>query len=250
MKLAVIIAAAGRSTRFGFGDKLAQDLSGRAVLLRSVEVFVKRPETCGIVVAAPPDEIEGFKDRYGAQLGFHGATVVPGGRTERWETVRNALAAIPEDATHVAIHDGARPNVGPELLDRILDAARVHPAVIPGVRISSTLKRIGEDTVKGAQDDAIADAILGDIDDATGAPAAHLVEATIPRTNVISVQTPQVFTRELLVSAYEQADIGDATDDAMLVERMGQPVVAVEGDPANIKITSEHDLELLRRLVR
>ena len=116
--------------------------------------------------------------------------------------------------------------------------------------MSSTLKRIGEDTVKGAQDDAIADAILGDIDDATGAPVAHLVEATIPRTNVISVQTPQVFSRELLVRAYAQADIGDATDDAMLVEGLGQPVVAVEGDPANIKITSEHDLELLRRLVR
>ena len=250
MKLAVIIPAAGQSTRFGFGDKLSQDLAGRPILLRAVEAFVKREETTGIVVAAPPDDIDGFKDRYGAQLGFHGARVVPGGSTDRWESVRNALSAIPEDATHVAIHDGARPNVAPELLDRILDAARVHPAVIPGVRVTSTLKRIGSETVKAAQDDAIADAILGDIDESTGAPAARLVEETISRENVVAIQTPQVFTRDVLLQAYEQSDLDDATDDAMLVERLGQPVVVVEGDPANIKVTNEQDLHLLRRLVR
>ena len=250
MKLAVIIAAAGQSTRFGFGDKLSQDLGGRAILLRAVEAFVKRPETVGIVVAAPPDDLDGFKDRYGAQLGFHGATVVPGGTVERWESIRNALSATPDEATHVAIHDGARPNVTPELLDRVLDAARVHDAVIPGVRVSSTLKRVGEETVRSAQDDAIADAILGDIDETTGAPAAHLVEETVPRTNVVAVQTPQVFSRDLLVRAYAQEDIGDATDDAMLVERLGEPVVVVEGDPANIKVTNEQDLHMVRRLAR
>jgi 2-C-methyl-D-erythritol 4-phosphate cytidylyltransferase len=250
MKLAVIIAAAGQSTRFGFGDKLSQDLGGRAILLRAVEAFVKRPETAGIVVAAPPDDLDGFKDRYGAQLGFHGATVVPGGTVERWESIRNALSATPEEATHVAIHDGARPNVTPELLDRVLDAARVHDAVIPGVRVSSTLKRVGVETVRSAQDDAIADAILGDIDETTGAPAAHLVEETVPRTNVVAVQTPQVFSRDLLVRAYAQEDIGDATDDAMLVERLGEPVVVVEGDPANIKVTNEQDLHMVRRLAR
>jgi 2-C-methyl-D-erythritol 4-phosphate cytidylyltransferase len=201
-------------------------------------------------VAAPPDDLDGFKDRYGAQLGFHGATVVPGGTVERWESIRNALSATPEDATHVAIHDGARPNVTPELLDRVLDAARVHDAVIPGVRVSSTLKRVGEETVRSAQDDAIADAILGDIDETTGAPAAHLVEETVPRRNVVAVQTPQVFSRDLLVRAYAQEDIGDATDDAMLVERLGEPVVVVEGDPANIKVTSEQDLHMVRRLAR
>lgn len=250
MKLAVIIPAAGQSTRFGFGDKLSQDLAGRPILLRAVEAFVKREETIGIVVAAPPDDLDGFRDRYGAQLGFHGARVVAGGATERWESVRNALAEIPDDATHVAIHDGARPNIAPELLDRILDAARVHDAVIPGVRVTSTLKRIGTETVKGAQDDAIADAILGDIDEATGAPAAHLVEETISREQVVAIQTPQIFTRELLVRAHAQSGTEDATDDAMLVERLGEPVVVVEGDPANIKVTSEEDLHLLRRIVR
>ena len=94
MKLAVIIAAAGRSTRFGFGDKLAQDLSGRAVLLRSVEVFVKRPETCGIVVAAPPDEIEGFKDRYGDAL--RQAVVSARKFRESSEVVKAAYYSLPD----------------------------------------------------------------------------------------------------------------------------------------------------------
>ena len=99
-------------------------------------------------------------------------------------------------------------------------------------------------------DDAIADAILGDIDESTGAPAAHLVEETISRNQVVAIQTPQIFTRELLVRAHAQTGAEDATDDAMLVERLGEPVVVVEGDPANIKVTSEEDLHLLRRIVR
>lgn len=250
MQLAVIIAAAGGSTRFGVGDKLSQDLGGRPLLLRAVEAFVKRDETETIIVTAPPDDIDGFKNRYGAQLSFHGARIVPGGRQDRWESVRNALEAIPEEATHVAIHDGARPNITPELLDRVFDAARVHDAVIPATRISSTLKRVGEETVKSAEDDAIADAILGDIDESTGAPAARLVEGTVPRENVVAVQTPQVFARDLLVRAYAQENIDGATDDAMLVEQLGEPVVVVEGDPRNIKVTTQDDLDIVRRLSR
>lgn len=250
MKLAVIIPAAGSSTRFGFGDKLSQDLGGRAILLRAVEAFTKRDETTGIIVAAPPDDLDGFKQRFGPQLSFHGASIVPGGRAERWETVRNALQEVSEEITHVAVHDAARPNVTPELLDRIIDAAMVHDAVIPATRVSSTLKRIGEETVKSAQDDGIADAILGNVDESTGTPAAHLVLETVPRENVVAVQTPQVFARELLEKAYAQDDLDGATDDAMLVERLGHEVVVVEGDPRNIKVTTQMDLELARKLAR
>lgn len=248
MKLAVIIPAAGSSTRFGFGDKLSQDLGGRPVLIRAVEAFTKREETVAILVAAPPDELDGFKDRYGAQLSFHGVTIIPGGRDERWQSVKNALDSIPEEATHVAVHDAARPNVTPELLDRVIDAAMVHDAVIPGIRVSSTLKRIGDASVKSAKDDAIADAILGEVDETTGTPAAHFVLETVARENVVAVQTPQVFARQLLVTAYAQEDLGGATDDAMLVERLGEPVVVVEGDPRNIKVTTPDDLQLVRRL--
>ena len=250
MKLAVIIPAAGASTRFGFGDKLSQDLGGRAILLRAVEAFVKREETQTIIVAAPPDDIDGFTSRFGPQLSFHGARIVPGGKTERWESVQNALQEIGEEISHVAVHDAARPNVSTELLDRILDAARVHPAVIPGLRVSSTLKRIGSETVQAAKDEAIADAILGGVDELEGAPSAHLVEETVSRERVVAIQTPQVFERSLLERAYRQESIDGATDDAMLIEQLGEPVVVVEGEGRNIKVTTQEDLALARLLAR
>jgi 2-C-methyl-D-erythritol 4-phosphate cytidylyltransferase len=105
MNVCVIIPAAGRSSRFGDVDKLAQDLGGRSVLLRTVEAFTKRAEVKSIIVAGPPDELEEFRHKYGPTLGFHGARIVEGGKDHRWETVRNALNsdAIADDITHVAI---------------------------------------------------------------------------------------------------------------------------------------------------
>jgi 2-C-methyl-D-erythritol 4-phosphate cytidylyltransferase len=251
MKLAVIIPAAGGSTRFGFGDKLSQDIEGRAVLLRSIECFTKREETTAIIVAAPPDELDGFKDRFGAQLGFHGAQIIEGGRNARWESVQAALAFVPDDATHIAVHDAARPNVSQELIDRVLDAARIHDAVLPGVRMTSTLKRVCDESVAIAQDDPIADAILGGPSDDVATASAHLVATTIDRENLVAAQTPQVFTRAVLMEAYASADeatLNGATDDATLVEALGKPVVVVEGDPRNLKITTADDLAMLKRL--
>jgi len=247
MNVCVLITAAGSSSRFGFGDKLAQDLGGRAVLLRSVEAFTKRDEVRSILVAAPPDSIDEFRDRYGGALGFHGASIVEGGRVERWETVRNALAAVPEECTHVAVHDAARPGVGDDVLDRVFAAAAVHAAVIPGLAVRDTLKRVGEQLVAGGEDDAIADMILGD----AGKPqtSAKVVEATVDRRNLFAVQTPQVFRREVIVEAYAKGNLEGVTDDASVVERMGVPVVVVEGDPRNLKITTPEDLELLRTLL-
>ena len=79
MNIHVIIAAARESRRFGKGDKLAQDLGGRALLLRSVEIFARREEVGGVLVAAPPAELDAFRDRYAATLGFHGARIVERG---------------------------------------------------------------------------------------------------------------------------------------------------------------------------
>ncbi|MFM8818119.1 MAG: 2-C-methyl-D-erythritol 4-phosphate cytidylyltransferase, partial [Phycisphaerales bacterium] len=146
-RVGVGIPAAGRSTRFGLGDKISQDVGGRPMLLRAVELFAKRDEVGAIVVAAPPDSLDEFRERWGTQLGFHGARIVAGGTVERWETVRNALAAVPEDCTHVAVHDAARPSASEELLARVFDAARVHDAVIPGDPVTSTLKRVSDETV-------------------------------------------------------------------------------------------------------
>lgn len=247
MRIGVIIAAAGKSTRFGAGDKLSQDLGGRAVLLRTVEAFTKRDEVATIVVAGPPDDLEGFRSRFGPALGFNGARVVAGGVTERWETIRNALAELPDDLTHIAVHDGARPCIGNELLDRVFAAARVAPAVVPGVAVRDTLKRVTEESFSAAEDDAIADFILGDVGKAS--TTGKRVTETVSRTNLYAIQTPQVFDAALLRKAYATVDLTGTTDDASVIERFGEHVLVVEGDPRNLKITSSDDLALVRAIM-
>ena len=251
MHLSVIIAAAGRSRRFGGRDKLSEDLGGRTVLLRTVEAFSRRDEVTDIVVAGPHDDFDSFKQRYGDTLGFHGVTVVPGGKNHRWETVKAALDAVSDDTTHIAVHDAARPAVTGELLDRLFQAAENVSAVIPGVSVNDTIKKVSEEEANVAgsdDDDALAEAILG----AAGRKAiqARRVESTLDRTNTVMVQTPQVFQADVLKKAYAGDDLGDVTDDAALVEQMGETVYVVEGDPRNIKITTPSDVELIRAVLQ
>lgn len=263
MRVAVIIPAAGVGHRFGAGDKLATDFGGRPVLLRSIEPFTKREEVDAIIVAGPPDDLQSFRDRYGARLGFLGATVVEGGRRERWETVLRAIEAVPEGCTHVAIHDGARPLVDDGLVERVFEAGHANKAVIPGIPVRDTLKRCGAEKFEAAERDASVDAILGlddeGVDDILGeaaveedAPGPRVsgrrVEATVERQGLWRVQTPQLFEIELLRRAYAAGDLDGATDDAMLVERLGEPVTMVEGDERNLKITTQSDLEIARAI--
>jgi 2-C-methyl-D-erythritol 4-phosphate cytidylyltransferase len=248
MRVGVIIAAAGKSTRFGAGDKLSQDLGGRPVLLRTVEAFTRRDEVVSIVVAAPPDDIEGFRARFGPALGFNGASIVEGGRAERWESIERAIRALPDDITHIAVHDGARPCVSQELLSRVFAAAEVAPAVIPGIPVRDTLKRVADEQVTAAADDAIADLILGDL--GKSSTSGRRVLETVPRDGLCQIQTPQVFDAALLRSAYASVDLAGTTDDASVIERLGEPVLVVEGDARNIKITAEEDLQLVRALMR
>jgi 2-C-methyl-D-erythritol 4-phosphate cytidylyltransferase len=249
MNVGVVIAAAGHGTRFGASQKLDQDVGGRPLLLRTVELFTKRDEVRTIVVAAPPDKLDEFKLKYGPSLGFHGAAIVAGGREFRWETVRNALADIPPACTHIAVHDAARPTVSRQVLDRLFEAAGSLPAVVPAVRITATVKRLSPETIDVADraGDAVADAILGE----AGRPSlsASAIVETVDREGLVEVQTPQVFEAELLRRAYAQEDLGGATDDASLVERLGEPVYAVEGDVTNLKVTTPGDLKLVRAVL-
>ncbi|MCC5823864.1 MAG: 2-C-methyl-D-erythritol 4-phosphate cytidylyltransferase [Phycisphaerales bacterium] len=249
MRLTVIIPAAGSSRRFnadpllGGRSKLDEDLGGRTVLQRTVELFHTRPETESIIVAGPhdPAAMDAFRERHADTLSLLGATIVPGGATHRWETVRAALDAVPEGATHIAVHDAARPACPAELIDRVLDAASRFDAVIPVLEIDSTVKRLG-DPVADDRADPLA-SILGEQEK----PRLHAVAGTLDRAGLALAQTPQVFERSLLIRAYAQGDLS-STDDAGLVERLGERVVAVSGDPRNIKITRPGDIEMIRRI--
>lgn len=261
MKMAVILPAAGAGKRFAAGgeggagakSKIELELNGRAVLLRAVELFLKRPQVRQIIVAASPDGLEAFKFRWGDQLAFHGVNIVAGGRQERWESVKNALAAVKPECTHVAVHDVVRPLASAALIDRVFAAAGKWPAVIPGLPVSNTLKQVEEAKPPDTEAADPLDAILGPLPQATA--KTMRVVRTVDRGGLVEVQTPQVFAVQLLRRAYAQIDAGKVdrrtiTDDAMLVEALGEAVWVVEGEPTNIKITRPGDAALAEAMLR
>jgi 2-C-methyl-D-erythritol 4-phosphate cytidylyltransferase len=258
-QIAVILPAAGQSRRFGeaggsdaAGSKLDAELGGRAVLLRAVELFANRSEVAQIILAVAPDELDRVKLRWGDRLGLLGGKIVAGGERERWETVSKALEAVEPGVNRVAVHDAARPVPDERMVGRVLAAAASHPAVIPAVRIHATVKRVGSEPSEGGEGGSGSeasdplDAILGAAGKAEQVPT-YPIRETVSREGLWTAQTPQVFELELLRRAYRQieegaVDPGAVTDDAGLVEALGEAVVAVEGDPLNVKITVPDDL--------
>lgn len=245
MKIAVILPAAGVGRRFGAANKLEVDLAGKPVFLRAVELFRNRPrggaEVGQIILAVHPEQLDDFKFRWGDKLGFLGVTLIAGGMKERWETVAKALEVVESDCTHIAVHDAARPLATDKLISRLFEEAAHCDAVIPALPVRNTLKRVKEEDESYRGNDPL-DAILG-----SDAPDVRRVVETIDRGGLFEVQTPQVFEVKLLRRAYAAIQQGGevrVTDDAALVEALGQPVRVVEGEATNIKITLPADLEL------
>ena len=227
-KFAVILAAAGKSSRFSGQPhnefeltessrykKVFRELNGRAVWLRSADVFLSRDDVGQVLIVLAKDDIDWFKEKFRPNLAFIKINIVEGG-AERADSVENALAMVNPEMDYVAIHDAARPVLADEWITEIFNAAIEHAAAIPAIPVSSTLKRVADRTI----------------------------EKTVPRANLWQAQTPQVFERSLLVKAYAQRDCQISTDDAQLVEQIGHPVHVVAGSALNIKITTQEDLAL------
>lgn len=262
MKVAVVLPAAGSGKRFQGTDgavlpdgknKLEQDLAGRPVFLRSIERFLKRTDVVQLILAVNPHGVDQFKFKYGDRLAFHNVKIIAGGEVERWQTVQRALEAVESDCTHVAIHDAARPLTSSRLIDRVLEAASQYPAVVPARSVYSTLKKVAKSRAAGPRQDDPLDAILGSAGK-TSVKVREIVE-TIDRSQIVEVQTPQVFEVGLIRLAYAQIDAGTVdsstiTDDACLVEAMGETVYAVEGEVANLKITQPDDMQLAEAYLR
>ncbi len=216
-----IVLAGGRGSRFG-GEVPKQylDLWGHPLLHHSLRALLEVTEVAGVVVPTATRDIPRLEAEVLPGLGIlKPVLVVPGG-AERADSVRNGLDAVPTTARWVLVHDGARPCPGPAMLARLL-AARVRArAVIPVLPVTDTLKEV----------------------DAEGQ-----VVRTVDRRVLRRAQTPQLFAREILVEAH-RGRRGDATDDAQLVEGLGETVLTVEGDPGNVKVTRIEDLEALRRI--
>lgn len=215
-KVSVIIPAAGAGSRFGGKrNKIFERIKDQPVFIRTLEVFSARDDVCEIQLVVSAADMEEMKSRYGGHLGFMGVRLVQGG-TVRAESVRNALAAVSDEADLVCVHDAVRPCVSPLWVDAVIAEAAKTGAAILAYPLHGTLKKVSE---------------------------AGVINATLPRAGLWEAQTPQVFARDVLMAAYATA-LDEITDDAQLVEAAGHPVSVVMGDPRNIKITTQADLAL------
>jgi 2-C-methyl-D-erythritol 4-phosphate cytidylyltransferase len=224
--VAVIIPAAGKSTRFGGLEKKPfVSLDGRPVWLRAAELFWNRPDVSKVYLVVGPDDRDDFRSRFGHLLAFANAQVVTGG-AERFESVANALAVVPADIAFVAVHDAVRPLTPPALVDQVFAEAFRNGAAMLAHPVADTLKRVEEGT--------------------------NRVVETVARGGLWQAQTPQVFRRDWLVGAYgRRGELpGPITDDAQLVEAAGHSVVVVPGAAVNFKITTRDDLQLAEAILR
>jgi 2-C-methyl-D-erythritol 4-phosphate cytidylyltransferase len=222
----VILAAAGRSSRFQDTNykKPFAPLAGRPVWLHSAERFADRPDVKQVVVVVSPEDRAGFIEKFGANLAFMGITLAEGGE-QRSDSVRNGLDKLSAECDMVAIHDAARPCIAPAWIDRVFEAGARTGAAILAIPVVGTLKRVGPD---------------------------RTITETVDRTDLWEAQTPQVFSRDLLVRGFAAAAAAgrQPTDEAQLVEALGQKVTIVQGSPINLKITSREDLRLAEQSLK
>jgi 2-C-methyl-D-erythritol 4-phosphate cytidylyltransferase len=220
---AAIIVAAGRGERMGGVDKIFAPVCGRAVLVRSVAAFQQCQLIDRVVVVVSKSNVEKVKQMTEEEGWSKVSDVCPGGE-ERRQSVAAGLSRL-EGCGWVVVHDGARPLVTEELIKNGLEAARESGAAVAAVPVTDTIKLAGED-----------DFVMG----------------TPPRRNLWAVQTPQVFRFDIIAKAHHaQGRAGEpATDDALLVEKLGYRVKLYMGSYDNIKITTPADLALAEILLK
>jgi 2-C-methyl-D-erythritol 4-phosphate cytidylyltransferase len=229
-KVGAIIVAAGRSERMGGVDKLLALVAGRPLIVYSIEAFTAAAVVDDVVVVASREnrsaveaivvDAEAGKPRLRDQGERRQRVSVVEGGLRRRDSVRAGIEALPE-CEYVVVHDGARPLVSAALIEAALAGARESGAALCAVPIGDTVKRSDE---------------------------SGLVRTTVSREGLWLAQTPQAFRRELLLRAHDATDV-DATDDAALIEWLGEPVRLVMGSVRNVKVTAPEDLALVEALL-
>ena len=199
-------------------DKLFTEVAGQPLLAHAIAPFQECPSIERIVLVMASLNLKRGRDLV-ERYGFTKATALVKGGERRQDSVRLGLEAL-GGCDYVAVHDGARPLVTPELIARGLGAARETGAAAPAIPIADTVKEAGPNGI---------------------------VLRTLDRSRLWAVQTPQVFRYDLLLRAHREIT-ADVTDDAAMVEALGEPVRLFEGSRANIKVTTVEDLTLIEAL--
>ena len=223
--VAAIICAAGASSRFGGKRKKAfVNVAGRAVFLRSVELFSNREDVKQILLGIAPEDEELVSIKWGPNLKFFNVKIFFGG-SERFDTVNKGLELIKDDIDLIAVHDACRCCVTAELIGAGFVAAAKSGAAIPACPVAATIKEVMDNTII----------------------------RTIDRASLYEAQTPQVFAAELLKKAYgnlKNLDQSKISDDSQLVEALGHKVTIVEADSSNIKITRQSDIAIAEAILK
>lgn len=221
---AVILPAAGKSSRFGGKEKKPfTNLDGTAVWLRTANLFANRSDVVQTFLVISPEDRELVLRRYSANLMFLGVKLVDGG-AERFDSVANALEQVKPEADFVAVHDAVRPCTPAAVIDAVFAAAVKQGAALPGLAVADTLKRVDNQM---------------------------LVTQTVSRVGLWQAQTPQVFRKDWLIEAYaKRGTQKNVTDDAQLVEAAGHPVRVLPGSPFNLKITTSDDLKIASQFLK
>ncbi|MSP40659.1 MAG: 2-C-methyl-D-erythritol 4-phosphate cytidylyltransferase [Deltaproteobacteria bacterium] len=227
MHVTAIVVAAGAGRRIG-GEvsKMYLPIAGRPLVLRTLDRMLSARSVERVVWVAGAKEVAHCQAllRGDAALRDRPIVLQEGGAT-RQQSAKRGLGKLAADTDIVIIHDGARPFVSADLIDRCVSAAAEKGAVVVGLPTHDTIKVAGSD---------------------------RRIQTTPERSSLWEVQTPQVFQREIITEAHEQAarDGVEATDDAMVVERFGRPVYILDGERTNIKITLPEDIWLAEAMLR
>ena len=228
----VVVVAGGSGTRMGAQvPKQFLELGGKAILRRTIEVFLEAVPGINVITVLPDEHMEYWRD-YCYRHNFICPQILVKGGITRYHSVRNALAKVPEGAV-VAIHDGVRPLLSPSLVQDLFSKAEKSSAVIPVTPCIDTMKVLQ----KKVWDDG-------------SETLSPVPGAAADRSVLYGAQTPQVFHSDLLKAAYTQAFDTTFTDDASVVERYGKSLSYVMGERLNIKITTQEDLVLAEAVLK
>ena len=215
-----VIVAAGSASRMGGIDKVMADLGGEPMILRTVRAFQNCDAIASIVIVTREDLIQPIA---GLCRDMKKVVAVVAGGGSRQESVHLGLNALPKGTKLAAVHDGARPLISWQIIDRVVRAANTYGAAAPAIPVKDTIKVV----------------------------SGGLVKETPDRATLQAVQTPQVFDFDLLRGALKKAETDGAsvTDDCSAVERTGMKIKIVEGDERNLKVTTPMDLKIAELLL-
>lgn len=221
MKEYAIIVAGGNGLRMGAElPKQFLNLSGKPVLMHTIEAFNRYSESLSLIVVLPLNQIELWDDLIRKHSFKIPHLVVPGGKT-RFGSVKNGLQEIEETECLVAIHDGVRPLVQKEIIGASFRLAEIHGSAIAAVRLKESIRQVNQNTTR-----------------------------SVDRSAYRQIQTPQTFRYALIRNAYEIEETPDITDDAGVAERFGVKISLFEGSYENLKITTPEDLVVAEAILK